>query len=231
MTDPSVELRIRELKRRVTQDVTSPLFIGLAEEYRACGRLSDAIRTLEKGIQTHQQYVSAKVALARAYLEAGYVGDAAALFTKVLALDPGNLISARSLAEIYLSQGDRVEAVKKYKLYRALSGDRTVDEVIGRIEAEVPPAPSPAPESPGGRALAGLYLEQGHPSEALAIYDELARANPADAEVSRLRAEAAARPPDPGSAPSVTPLMDGDRSRRQAKVLALKRWLGVIQTR
>ncbi len=228
MSDPSAEVRIRELKRRITQDATSPLFIGLAEEYRACGRLSEAIRTLEKGILSHPNYVSAKVALARAYLEAGQTGDATALFSKVLALDPGNLISARSLAEIYLSQGERLGAVKKYKLYRALSGDRSVDEVIDRIEAELPPAPAPAAEPPG-RILADLYLEQGHSAEALAIYDELARAHPADAEVSRLRAEAASRLPDPDPIPSFP--SDEDRSRRRAKVLALKRWLSVIQTR
>jgi len=228
MTDPSAEVRIRELKRRITQDATSPLFIGLAEEYRACGRLSEAIRTLEKGILSHPNYVSAKVALARAYLEAGRAGDAAALFARILALDPGNLISARSLAGILLSRGEQLEALKKYKLYRALSGDRSVDEVISRIEAELPPPTSPAPEATG-RALAGLYLEQGHSAEALVLYEELARAHPGDPEVSRLRAEAASRPPGPAAFVAAP----GDRgsSPRQAKVVALKRWLSVIQTR
>jgi tetratricopeptide (TPR) repeat protein len=228
MTDPSAEARIRELRRRITQDVTSPLFIGLAEEYRASGRLSEAIRTLEKGVSTHPRYVSAKVALARAYLEAGRTGDATALFTRILALDPGNLIAARALAGILLSRGEPVEALKNYRLYRALSGDRSVDEVIGRIEAELAPAPAPAVE-PQGRVLAELYLEQGHPAEALEVYDELARSRPSGADISRLRAEVASGLTAVGA--PVSPSPDGERFRRQAKVQALKRWLSVIQSR
>ncbi len=228
MTNPAAEERIRDLRRRITQDVTSPLFIGLAEEYRASGRLSEAIRTLEKGVLTHPQYVSAKVALARAYLEAGRTGDATALFTRTLALDPGNLIAARSLAGILLSRGEPEEALKTYRLYRTLSGDRSVDEVIARIEGDLAPAPAPAAE-PQGRVLAELYLEQGPSAEGLAVYDELARARPSDAEIPRLRAEAASRLTE-ARAPS-SPFPDGDRSHRQAKVQALKRWLSVIQSR
>jgi len=227
VTDPAAQARIRELRRRITQDATSPLFIGLAEEYRASGRLSEAIRTLEKGIQAHPNYVSAKVALARAYHEAGQTGDAATLFTRILVLDPGNLISARSLAEIFLSRGNRLEALKKYKLYRVLSGDRGVDEIIGRLEADLA-KPPPAAE-PAGRVLADLYLEQGHSREALAIYEELSRADPSDTEISRLRAEAASRIPDPAEVPPAR--ADPDTSRRQLRIQALKRWLSVIQTR
>jgi len=233
MTDPSAEARIRDLKRRITQDATSPLFIGLAEEYRASGQLSEAIRTLEKGIQTYPHYVSAKVALARAYLEAGQTGDAALLFSRILALDPGNLISARALADIHLTRGDRLEAVKKYKLYRALSGDRSVNEIISRIEDELPPAsappPAPAPKT-GGRALADLYFEQGHYTEALAIYEELALAEPEDAEIAGRLREAASRLPSK-SPIAQTPSGGGQAARRQAKIQALKGWLRVIQIR
>ena len=46
------------------------------------------------------------------------------------------------MADIFLSRGESVEAIKKYKLYRALSGDRTVDEIVERLEVELaPPAP------------------------------------------------------------------------------------------
>ena len=241
MTDPAAEERIRHLKRRVEQDSTSPLFVGLAEEYRAAGRLPDAIRTLEKGLQTHPHYVSAQVALARTYLEAGRTHDAVAMFTKALAQDRGNLVSARSLADIYLSRGERIEAVKKYKLYRALSGDRSVDEVIERIQKDLSPAEVPAAE-PHGRVLADLYFAQGHYAEALALYQEMSRSDPSDGEIARIVSEARVRlgaaagsgapqglpSPEPGSS---TPLPDGDGARRRARVQALKRWLSVIQVR
>ena len=213
MTDLSSEIRIRELKRRIAQDPTSPLFIGLAEEYRAAGRLSDAIRTLEHGVHTHPNYISAKCALARAYLEAGHTGDAAALFERVLSMDPGNLVSARALADIALSRGDRLEAVKKLKLYRALSAYRGVEETIARIEAEIA---SPAPGEARGRVLARLYLEQGHPAEALEVLEEL-------------RLEAASQlSPQPAPAPP-SASEDPAARRRAAAIGALRAWLAVIR--
>ena len=229
MADPGAEGRIRELKRRITQDPTSPLFMALAEEYRAAGHLPEAVRILEKGVNTYAGYVSARVALARAYLEVGRTEESITMFSRALASDPGNLVAARSLAEIHLSRGDRIEGIKKYKLYRALSGDRSVDEIIVKIGAELtgaPEAPKETPQ-PQGRVLADLYLAQGHPEEALAIYEELAQADPSNSELERLRQAAAARgsvqePPAPlQSEPALV--------RRQARVERLKRWLAVIQ--
>jgi tetratricopeptide (TPR) repeat protein len=233
---------MRELRRRLEQDSTSPLFVGLAEEYRAAGRLPDAIRTLEKGLQLYPQYVSAQVALARAYLEADRAKDAAAMFTKALACDRGNLVSARSLADIYLSRGERIEAVKKYKLYRALSGDRGVGEIIERIERDLGPAPEPpgGDSPPRGRVLADLYFTQGHYAEALTLYQELARSDPSDGKIALLVSEAlarlaaAGRSGAPQGPPSFAPdssagAPDGNPARRQARIQALKRWLSVIQ--
>ncbi|HEV8117525.1 MAG TPA: tetratricopeptide repeat protein [Thermoanaerobaculia bacterium] len=231
MTENSSEIRIRNLKRRMAQDPTSPLFIGLAEEYRASGRLSDAVRVLEKGVLTFPHYLSAKVALARAYLEAGHTGDAAVLFEKALAMDPGNLVSARALADIALSRGDRLEAIKKLRLYRALSADRNVDATIARIETELA---QPAPGEPRGRVLARLYLEQGHPAEALEVLEDLARSEPGDPEIEALRKEAASRleprREEPGTPAAVAPPagLDG-RDRRDASVRILKEWAARIR--
>lgn len=149
MAESPSEGRIRDLKRRLELDPTSRLFVSLAEEYRKAGRFADALITLQLGLKNHPGYVSAQVALGRAYLEAGNVSEAIATFQKVLSGDPGNLVSAKSLADIYLSRGESVEAIKKYKLYRALSGDRTVDDIVERLEKEIappaPPRPSRAP--------------------------------------------------------------------------------------
>jgi tetratricopeptide (TPR) repeat protein len=139
------DARIRDLKRRLELDPSSRLFVSLAEEYRKAGRTADALITLQQGLRNHPGYISAQVALGRAYLEAGNVSESIATFTKVLTADPGNLVSAKSLADIFLSRGESVEAIKKYKLYRALSGDRTVDDIVLRLEKEIaPPAPRPS---------------------------------------------------------------------------------------
>jgi len=145
MADAAAEARIRDLKRRLELDPGSRLFVALAEEYRKSGRHVEALSTLQQGLLAHPHYLSAQVALGRAYLEAGQITEAIATFSKTLTADPGNLVSARSLAEIYLSRGESVEAIKKFKLYRALSGDRAVDDTIERLEVELAPPPPPPP--------------------------------------------------------------------------------------
>jgi len=144
----SGDARIRDLKRRLELDPSSRLFVTLAEEYRKSGLLPEALSTLQKGLLAHPSYLSAHVALGRAYLEAGQITEAIATFTRVLSSDPGNLVSAKSLADIYLSRGEGVEAIKKYKLYRALSGDRTVDDIIERLQVELAPPPPPRAVEP-----------------------------------------------------------------------------------
>jgi tetratricopeptide (TPR) repeat protein len=146
MADPAAEARIRDLQRRLELDPSSRLFVALAEEFRKVGRFPDALSALQKGLLAHPNYVSAQVALGRVYLESGQVTEAIVTFSKVLASDPGNLVSAKSLADIYMSRGDGVEAIKKYKLYRALSGDRRVDDIVAKLERELaPPPPPPRP--------------------------------------------------------------------------------------
>ncbi len=235
MTDPSAEARIRDLRRRMGGNAASPLFFRLAEESRAAGHQPEAIRTLEKGLEAHPDYVSARVALARAYLDAGRADEAAEMFARALTLDPGNLVSARSLADIHLSRGDRLEAIKRYKLYLALSGDRAVEEIIERVESEIGPAP-PASSDAQGRVLADLYFDQGHYAEALAAYDGLARAHPSDGGLARQKREAAARLAAATKAsssrePGAPASPDTDAARRGARIGALKRWLSVIQIR
>jgi tetratricopeptide (TPR) repeat protein len=141
VAEPTAEARIRDLERRLDMDPGSRLFVALAEDYRKIGRLKDALSALQKGLLAHPGYVAAQVALGRVYLEAKQSTDAIATFTKVLVADPGNLVAAKSLAEVQLARGEHLEALKKFKLYRALSGDRKVDEIIARLEPQVAPKP------------------------------------------------------------------------------------------
>ena len=122
--------------------------MSLAEEYRKVGRFKDALSALQKGLLAHPGYIAAQVALGRVYVEANQATDAIATFTKVLAADPANLVAAKSLADIHMSRRDNLEALKKYKLYRAISGDRKVDAVIAELEPLVAPKPPPTPRVP-----------------------------------------------------------------------------------
>ena len=184
MADPAAEARIRDLERRLDLDPGSRLFVSLADEYRRLGRVKDALSSLQKGLLAHPGYVAAQVALGRVYLEASQPTDAIATFTKVLVADPANLVAAKSLAEIHLGRNDNLEALKKYKLYRAISGDRKVDEVIARLEplvapkpvapprktAETPPPPPKFQETDKGRRRAPALAKTG-PAEAPPLSD------------------------------------------------------------
>jgi tetratricopeptide (TPR) repeat protein len=228
MSDPRAEARIRELRRRMGPSATSPLFVGLAEEYRAAGHLPEAIRVLEKGVAAHEGYGAARVALGRAYVEAGRADDAAGMFASALALDPANMVSARSLAEIHLSRGEKDEAIRKYRLYHALSGDRAVEAIIGKLEQEIGPSPSPSPDAEAqGRVLADLYFEQGHFAEALTAYEGLWRADPSDAALELRKDETAERLE--GAGPGGEESGEPKAARTDARIQALKRWLSVIQ--
>jgi tetratricopeptide (TPR) repeat protein len=141
MADPAAEARIRDLERRLDLDPGSRLFVSLADEYRKVGRMKDALSALQKGLLAHPGYVAAQVALGRTYMEASQATDAIATFTKVLVADPANLVAAKSLADIHLARNDNLEALKKFKLYRAISGDRKVDEMIAKLEPLVAPKP------------------------------------------------------------------------------------------
>ncbi len=183
MAEQTAEARIRDLERRLDLDPGSRLFVSVAEEYRKLGRLKDALSALQKGLLAHPGYVAAQVALGRVYLEANQTTDAIATFTRVLVADPGNLVAAKSLADIQLGRGDKLEAVKKYKLYRALSGDRKVDPIIAELETQVAPRPVPPPRP---------------------VRQETPPPPPSFQETDKGRRRAAPRPPVP-SAPSEDP--------------------------
>ncbi|HVE65872.1 MAG TPA: tetratricopeptide repeat protein [Thermoanaerobaculia bacterium] len=145
MADYDLEARLRDLKKRVEHDPRSRFFVPLAEEYRRAGRLPEAIKALEGGLAEHPGYVAARVALGRALLETGRIEEAMDAFSKALTDDPSNLVAAKALGDIHLSRGEPMEALKRYLRFRAVSGDRRVDDVIAKLRDRVGPSPEPLP--------------------------------------------------------------------------------------
>jgi predicted regulator of Ras-like GTPase activity (Roadblock/LC7/MglB family)/tetratricopeptide (TPR) repeat protein len=140
--------RLEELKRLLQKDPTSRQFLALAEEYRRHGKYRDAVITLERGLQLHSTSVAAHVALGRTYQQLDRLEDAIRAFTNALRLDRENLVAIRQLAEVYLAKGDKIEAIKKLKLYRGLkAGDRDVNEIIQKLEEEMSAAAAERPRS------------------------------------------------------------------------------------
>lgn len=164
--------RLEELKRLLQRDPTSRQFLALAEEFRRHGKYRDAVITLERGLSLHQNSVAGHVALGKTYQQLDRLEDAIRAFNNALRIDRENLVAIRQLAEVYLAKGDKIEAIKKLKLYRGLkAGDRDVNDIIARLETEMsaavgeragfrsgvrPAVPAPFPPAPGPASSSSL---------------------------------------------------------------------------
>lgn len=152
MAQPATNPKIEELRFRVKTDPKSRLFFPLAEELRKAGQLAEAEQVLRNGLGIHATYLSAWVSLGRVLRDEKKDTEAVEALTRALQLDPGNVVAARILADAYLALGDKLEAVKKYKLVHALMpGDEDLKAVIERLDADLRPpiavaAPPPAVE-------------------------------------------------------------------------------------
>ena len=152
--------RLEELKKALTRDPASRQFLALADEYRRQGQVREAIGVLERGLAQDPSAVAGHVALGRLLQHGGRLDEALSSYQAALRLDPQNLVALRQTADLHLSRGDTVEAIKKLKLFRGLSpGDREVNELIrqldsglaavatarpsNRPEQETPPPPAP----------------------------------------------------------------------------------------
>ena len=202
-TPPTPPSRLEELKRILQRDPTSRQFLALAEEYRRQGKVRDAIITLERGLSIHTSSVAAHVSLGKAYQQLDRWEDAIRAYQNALRYDRENLVAIKQIAEVYLARGDKLEALKKLKLYRGLKpGEREVHDLIVRLEAELePPAPERFPS--GIRSL--------HP-------DLLARTTPAHRPAPAREAAPPVESAPPFELPSepVWPASDRDRALEAA---------------
>lgn len=142
--------RLDELRKIVDKDPSSRQFLALAEEYRKAGKTREVIETLERGLRQNPSYIAAHVALGRAYQALNRLDDGIKAFQAALKYDRDNLVAIRQLGDCYLRKGDKVEAIKKLKLFRGLSpGDKEVNEIIAQLDFELnPPKHQPAPPRP-----------------------------------------------------------------------------------
>jgi len=136
--------RLEELKKTLTRDPASRQFLALADEYRRQGQVREAISVLERGLAQDPTAIAGHVALGRLLQQGGRLDEALASFGAALRLDPQNLVALRQTAEVHLSRGETIEAIKKLKLFRGLSpGDREVNELIRQLDGELSAAAAP----------------------------------------------------------------------------------------
>lgn len=159
MAQPGISAKIEELQFRIKTDPKSRLFFPLAEELRRNGKLPEAEQVLRTGLAVHATYLSAWVSLGRVLREQHKNAEAVDALTTALQVDPGNVVAARLLADSYLDLGEKVEAIKKYKLVHALMpSDEELEAKIAQLDQELQAA-APAPFAPVEKALEPPFAE------------------------------------------------------------------------
>jgi len=241
---PDASGRIADLKRRLSAEPTSRLFLELAREYYDSGQLAAAADVCTQGLKSHPAYLSARVLLGRICFDMGETGKSAEAMEIVLAQAPDNLVARRVLAEISMEEGDTELALDRYRALLAFyPGDVEARRKIEQLEAKrASPAPqperatmAPAPAAETAQAvssgtlldsgvlatptLAEIYLQQGLHDKAAQVYREILRGDPGNADaIARLvEIERLSEAPDPAA------------RTREKKVAVLNRWLDVIR--
>jgi pentatricopeptide repeat protein len=188
--------RLEDLKNRWLRDPASRAFLPLAEEYRRLGRLVESEKVCKEGLQRHPHYHSARVLLGRTLLEMDRLEESSTEFRAVLEAEPQNLLAGRLLAGIYRNQGRWSEALETFrKLQTFYPDDAEVRAQVYQLErGPDEDSPSPAPQSPPAsegqdalatNTLAEIYFRQGLVDRAVAVYENMLRADPDNRAVRR----------------------------------------------
>lgn len=150
MAQQATSPKIEELRFKLKAEPKSRLFYQLAEELRKVKAFGEADEVLRSGLGHNPTYLAAWVSLGRVLREEDKHRDAVDAFARALQLDPGNAVAARLMADTYYHLGDKIEAIKKYKLARALMpADVELDALIDRIDDEINPVTIHRGTSPG----------------------------------------------------------------------------------
>jgi tetratricopeptide (TPR) repeat protein len=147
MAQPATHAKLEELRFKIKTDPKSRLFYQLAEELRKAGHFDESEHVLRSGLVSYPTYLAAWVSLGRTLREQKNDTEAVHALHRALELDPGNVVAARILADAYLALGNKLEAVKKYKLVHALlPSDEELRNVIDRLDRDLQQPVAPPAE-------------------------------------------------------------------------------------
>ncbi len=194
--------RYREILAR---EPSSVVFARLSEAYRKRGMLSRAIEVCLQGLSHHPNLLSGRVALARAWYDAGEIHKARQEAEAVVKSAPENLAALRLLASICRDQGDSAGLKRALGAIASLDpSDREALAELSALERDGEPSSGFLAGGPGRknreivtRTLAEIYAAQGYYDRAIEIYCKLRILDPADPSLGRrieeLRQKATAR--------------------------------------
>jgi tetratricopeptide (TPR) repeat protein len=118
---PESALEIDRMAAQLAKDPHSKVFMPLAEEYGKVGMWQEAAGVLEDGLKFYPGFITAMVALGRAYDHMGEATKAKAILEESVKLSPENLRAHRTLIKIYQSQGLNESALQSCAVILAVN--------------------------------------------------------------------------------------------------------------
>ncbi|MGB4068799.1 MAG: tetratricopeptide repeat protein [Nitrospira sp.] len=103
------------------KDPGSKVFIPLAEEYGKAGMWEEAVAVLEDGLKAYPGFITAMVALGRAYEQMNQPVKAKAILEEAIKVSPDNLRAHRILAKLYTAQGAKESAIRSCNVILSLN--------------------------------------------------------------------------------------------------------------
>ncbi|OQX56650.1 MAG: hypothetical protein B5M53_00280 [Candidatus Cloacimonas sp. 4484_209] len=106
---------IEKLSERLAKDPKSLVFASLANAYRKNNMIDEAIEILQKGLEIHPNYASARTVLGRCYIDKRMYEMAKVEFKKALESDPQNIVVLEKLGEVYKTLNQYEDAFKVFQ--------------------------------------------------------------------------------------------------------------------
>jgi tetratricopeptide (TPR) repeat protein len=240
MKSPINTLEIDRLALQLAKDPHSKVFMPLADEYVKAGMWQEAAAVLEDGLKHYPGFITAMVALGRAYDQMGQTTKAKAILEEAVKLSPENLRAHRTLVKIYAAQGETESARRSCAVILAVNPQ---DEEALSIQARLGKASvlktSAASVTASGRTVTGSAVPGPMAATPVAPIED--RAAPVNASQDPLSAATALmestlekipRPQAPTVEPDETPTTKRSTTEPAHWVVTqLETWLRSIQTR
>lgn len=164
-------LEIDRMAAQLAKDPHSKVFMPLAEEYGKVGMWQEAAGVLEDGLTFYPGFITAMVALGRAYDHMGQATKAKAILEESVKLSPENLRAHRTLIKIYQSQGLNESALQSCAAILAVNPrDEEALSVQSALGGPLKQKKKPERPKPATRVTGNLSAQQASPpSEAIPV--------------------------------------------------------------
>ncbi|MDH4152215.1 MAG: tetratricopeptide repeat protein [Nitrospira sp.] len=224
-TDNAAE--IDRLALALAKEPGSKVFIPLAEEYGKVGRWEEAVVVLEDGLKTYPGFITAMVALGRAYEQVNQPVKAKAILEEAIKVSPDNLRAHRTLAKLYAAQGAKDAAIRSCNVILAVN-PQDQEALALRASQDHAVVPECTPGSP--QPPEELDRPQSdHPAEVPLFSVAKGTAHvteTGDAQVASTLSDLAQR-----AKPVAAALSLGPQGSSRSSIARLEQWLQLIQAR